>query len=168
MFQAVPHPLLVYQHSPALIKRNLFLPRALRATDSCASLKNPGEPVFPSWPHHREAGERTGWERRASHVLNSEVGEQVEESRKEWSHRELRALTQLRGLGACQATQSCCSSLCSSIFQSLRSQEPRGWEKLVITGHEGAELSRESSRNGEQFSKNRTVFHLPSTTRRVS
>lgn len=59
MFQAVPHPLLVYQHSPALIKRNLFLPRALQATDSSARLKNPGEAVFPSWPHLREAGGRT-------------------------------------------------------------------------------------------------------------
>lgn len=170
MFQAVPHALLVYQHSPAFIKRNLLLPRALQAADSSVSLKNLGEPVFPSWPHPREAGERTGCERRASHVLNSEVGEQVEESRKGWSHRgtELRALTQLLESEACQVTQSCCSSLCASIFQSLTSQEPRGCEELDITGHEGAELSRESSRNGEQFSKNRTIFHLPSTTSTVS
>jgi len=33
MFQAVPHPLLVYQHTTALIKNNSFLPRALQATD---------------------------------------------------------------------------------------------------------------------------------------
>lgn len=160
MFQAVPHPLLVYQHSPALIKRNLFLPRALQATDSSASLKNLGKPVFPSWPHPREAGERRGCERRAWHVLNSEVREWVEESRKEWSHRgaELRALTQLLGLGAWQVNQSCCSSLSSSTFQSLRSQEPRGWENLDITSLKGAELSRESSRNGKQFSKTRTTF----------
>lgn len=93
-------------------------------------------------------------------MLNSEVGEQVEESRKEWSHRgtELRAFTQLFRLGACQVTQPCCSSPSSSTFQSLRSQEPRGWDTLGVTGLEGAELSRESSRNGEQFSKNRTIF----------
>lgn len=45
---------------------------------------------------------------------------------------------------------------------SLTSQESRGWEKLDITDLEGAELGRES-RNGEQFSKNRTIFptHQP-------
>lgn len=33
MFRAVPHPLLVYQHTTALNKNNLFLPRALQAMD---------------------------------------------------------------------------------------------------------------------------------------
>lgn len=131
MFQAVPHPLLVYQHSPALIKRNSFLPRALRATDSCASLKNPGEPVFPSWPHHREAGERTGWERRASHVLNSEVREQVEESRKEWSHRgtELRALTQAGSLSGHPVM------LLFSLFLHISVTQKPGTKGMGETGH---------------------------------
>lgn len=129
MFQAVPHPLLVYQHSPALIKRNLFLPRALQATDSSASLKHPGEPGFPSWPHPREAGERAGCERRAWHVLNSEVRE--EGCRKEWSHRgaELRALTQLLGLGAWQVT------LLFSLFLHISVTQKPGTKGRGETGH---------------------------------
>lgn len=45
-----------------------------------------------------------------------------------------------------------------SLPPHFRSQEPREWEKLDITGPEGAEQSRESSRNEEQFSKTRTIF----------
>lgn len=98
MFQAVPHTLLVYQYTTALIKNELFLPRALQATDcSSAILRNPGEPVSPflgtSQDDRSLYGKQDGEQADLLPVIEghlivvkTEAGEQMEESRKNWSH----------------------------------------------------------------------------------
>jgi len=159
MFQAVRRTLLVYQYTTALIKTSLFSPRALQATEPvspCLSTAQDNRSL-----HRKQDGEQAVLlpvTEGQLIVLKTEVGEQVEESRKKRSQ---------KGSGL---SDSCTSwkpvrSPGHAVFLSLfhdfsviqkslltelafNARNQGVCEKLFIMAHEGTDVSMEGSKNG--------------------
>ena len=186
MFPAVPHTLPLYQHTTALIKYNLFLPRALQATDcSSAILKNPGKPVSSCLATSQDdtslCGKQEGEQADLLPVTEGQLIILKTEVVSKWKSPERNSHNEEQSSGL---SHSCTSwkpvrSPDHAVFPSLfhhfsviqkslltelafDARNHRVCEKLDIMTHEGTEVSRQGSKNGMGSSSPKRQPYSPS------